>query len=493
MSFPRVTRVLALMAVVCLGAIGPARAQEPAPPPAHISFVEGVVTIEHEGEAEPAVVNMPVVEGDRLRTVNGRVQVMFPDGSAIDVDAYSEIEFVSAVRVRVLSGTIEHRAAEPIDPRSASSQYLPPDLQPYSNTFDRNGSWQYDAQYGSVWYPTVAADWQPYYNGYWSSQPLYGWTWIGYDRWAWPTHHYGRWGYVRDRWFWIPGRTWGSAWVSWGAAPGYVGWCPLGFDNRPIFSLTFRNSRARWTMIPRDSFGARGYSVRRLAVEPRRFADDLPIIQQATAPVPSHGVTRAAAAGFSRARDSQSTPAFRSRPTDSAPIGVAVPRYQGRGAPSQGPIQAPAAVAPFAPSESRVPNPESRPRPRYERQDAPRDQYAPRYGPRYEAPSGSEPARAVPRTEAPRTEAPRTEAPRTAPRGDAPRVQPSTRPEAPPRSEAPRAQPRADSQPRGESAPRGGDSRGSAPNTGPRGSGGPHASNPHGNAGNGGTAVRRPR
>ena len=38
-------------------------------------------------------------------------------------------------------------------------------------------------------------------------------------RWSWPTHHYGRWGYARNAWFWIPGRTWGAAWVSWASAP----------------------------------------------------------------------------------------------------------------------------------------------------------------------------------------------------------------------------------------------------------------------------------
>ena len=57
------------------------------------------------------------------------------------------------------------------------------------------------------------------------------------DAWAWPTHHYGRWGFSAGAWFWIPGRTWGPAWVSWAYAPGYTSWCPLGWDNRPVLQF----------------------------------------------------------------------------------------------------------------------------------------------------------------------------------------------------------------------------------------------------------------
>ena len=112
---------------------------------------------------------------------------------------------------------------------TASSQYLPRDLHVYSSTFDSHGTWGSSGNYGHVWYPTVAPGWRPYYYGHWSPVPAYGWTWIGYDPWGWPTHHYGRWGFAGGRWFWAPGRTWGGAWVSWASAPGYVGWCPVGY------------------------------------------------------------------------------------------------------------------------------------------------------------------------------------------------------------------------------------------------------------------------
>jgi hypothetical protein len=149
----------------------------------------------------------------------------------------SAVECISPTRVRLLAGTMDHVQRAIGGGGAESTAHLPPELNVYGGAFDQYGAWQYDAPYGYVWYPTVAADWRPYYYGYWSSVPTYGPTWIGVDAWSWPTHHYGRWGYARNRWFWIPGRTWGAAWVSWASAPGYVSWCPLGFDGRPVFAF----------------------------------------------------------------------------------------------------------------------------------------------------------------------------------------------------------------------------------------------------------------
>ena len=326
-------RILKVFLAAVLTAVS-VRAQDAAPP-AHISFVDGSAVVYHafdnsspdargtRPDSEPAVINMPIVQGDRVRTFGGgRVDVMFPDGASIAIDPESEVEFLSATRVRVLSGTIEHHAAEPIDPRSPSAQNLPPDLQTYGSSFDQNGSWQYEPSYGSVWYPTaVASGWRPYYDGYWSSYPSYGWTWIGYEPWAWPTHHYGRWGYARSRWFWIPGRAFAPAWVSWGTAPGYVSWCPLGYDSRPVVGLSagFRNSWNAWTVIPRDRFGAHGYSVRRYAVEPQRIAASTAFIEHRAPPARNpRGSVSVADGNARRVNDNAASPS----------VGVAVPRSQ---------------------------------------------------------------------------------------------------------------------------------------------------------------------
>ena len=139
-----------------------------------------------------------------------------------------------------------------------SAQYLPDEVRPYAPSFDRYGAWGYDAAYGNVWYPRVSVDWRPYYNGRWVTLRPYGWTWVGADPWAWPTHHYGRWGISAGTWFWIPGRSWGPAWVSWAYAPGYVSWCPLGWNNRPVIQIVnvygFDPWRA-WTAVARRHFG----------------------------------------------------------------------------------------------------------------------------------------------------------------------------------------------------------------------------------------------
>jgi hypothetical protein len=276
---------------------GPVHAQEA--PPAYLSLVEGVVTLEREGESEPAVRDMPFVPGDRLRTGNGRAEIQFPDGAAIEIGEDSLVEAVTPSRVRLLAGTMDHIQGRAADAgATTSAAYLPPDLQNYGDTFDRDGSWQYSEPHGYVWYPNVAADWRPYYYGSWSAVPSYGWTWIGIDRWSWPTHHYGRWGYARNSWFWIPGRTWGAAWVSWAAAPDYVSWCPLGFDGRPVFGFSAAGSDPRWrhgaggyrgwngwTVMSRGHFGARGAYAHRNAIEPRQLPENTPFSVQSRPPV----------------------------------------------------------------------------------------------------------------------------------------------------------------------------------------------------------------
>jgi hypothetical protein len=148
----------------------------------------------------------------------------------------------------------------------ASRQYLPEELDDYAATFDRYGSWQNDETYGSVWYPTsTSEDWRPYSDGRWDYTSYYGWTWVGGgDAWAYPTHHYGRWNVGPRGWFWIPSRRWGAAWVYWAVAPGYVGWCPLGWNGHPVVNV-FHYDRAynsrwhdpyrAWSVVGRDSFG----------------------------------------------------------------------------------------------------------------------------------------------------------------------------------------------------------------------------------------------
>jgi hypothetical protein len=146
---------------------------------------------------------------------------------------------------------------------TTSAAYLPSELNVYANTFDQDGSWSYLAPYGYVWYPTVAATWRPYYYGKWRFYGGYGWTFIGNGhRWLYPTHHYGRWGLSpAQRWYWIPTLGWSPAWVHWAVSPGYVGWCPLGWNSQPVLGFWGHRGYYRgynpgraWTVVAAGSF-----------------------------------------------------------------------------------------------------------------------------------------------------------------------------------------------------------------------------------------------
>jgi hypothetical protein len=363
--------------VCCLAAL-PAAAQDipspaAAPPPANLAFVDGSVDLVHEGAAERATAGIMLVDGDLVRTANGRGEIVFADGTLLHLDHDTELEILSPVRMRLSGGrlmlrvsaaattpyVIDTRAAavrfEPrgeyglsadgrferleltvtrgvaeLDDGSArtvvrggematilgaggrpllqafnsarwdafelwsndrrngfsaatSSPLLPSELRPYGNVLDSYGRWDYVAPYGNVWFPAVGMEWRPYYTGSWRLT-RYGWTWIGYDPWAWPTHHFGRWGFTGASWFWIPNRVWGPAWVSWSFVPGFVSWCPLGFDGRPVLPFGGRpgdhpaywpryDPWRAWTVVPRDTFGSRR-AVRTHAIDPGRLPEE---------------------------------------------------------------------------------------------------------------------------------------------------------------------------------------------------------------------------
>lgn len=336
--------------------------------PAHVAVVAGDAQLEREGSVEALDENMPLLAGDRIRSDRGRVEILFADGSVLDLDEYTSVVFLSDDLLRLDEGRLrlliaragdtryrvdgagvtawlrsagEYRLAvvdgQGLDPelrlgvlrgsaelespfgrtavragdetatsartapslpyatiassrdafdhwiddqyddragtRSISAQYLPADLRYYGSAFDRDGSWLYEPSYGYVWYPRVTSAWQPYYDGRWTFAGAFGWTWVGAGRWTWPTHHYGRWGNASGRWYWIPDRRWAPAWVSWGGSPGYVSWCPLGHDNRPVASITSITAYTSgpnhgWTVVPSRAFG-RSFAVRGYAVNGR--------------------------------------------------------------------------------------------------------------------------------------------------------------------------------------------------------------------------------
>ena len=90
------------------------------------------------------------------------------------------------------------------------------------------GDWIYTYEYGWSWLPrNVRFGWRPYYYGRWVPSE-YGWFWVSDEPFGWATYHFGRWAlHPRFGWIWLPGRTWGPAWVAWQYGNGWVGWAPL--------------------------------------------------------------------------------------------------------------------------------------------------------------------------------------------------------------------------------------------------------------------------
>jgi hypothetical protein len=104
--------------------------------------------------------------------------------------------------------------------------------------------------------------WYPYSQGRWGYSRHYSYTWLGLDHWAWPTYHYGSWGLSSVGWYWVPGYAYAPAWVTWGYAPGYVGWCPVGPRGGPVYDWNGwiggrypSQHRGPWTVMPAGSMG----------------------------------------------------------------------------------------------------------------------------------------------------------------------------------------------------------------------------------------------
>jgi len=109
------------------------------------------------------------------------------------------------------------------------------------------GQWIQEPQYGYVWAPAVDGDFRPYYtNGKWVMTE-YGNLWASEYPWGWAAFHYGRWTFNSYYgWLWIPGDTWGPAWVSWRAGDGMFGWAPLTPENPEGSPNANRKCPADW-------------------------------------------------------------------------------------------------------------------------------------------------------------------------------------------------------------------------------------------------------
>ena len=81
--------------------------------PPHITFTDGQVWLDREGESHPAAIGLPFLPGDRLRSTVGRTEILFPDGTALHLDDGSSIELLSPSLLRLTSGRLRLIVAGP--------------------------------------------------------------------------------------------------------------------------------------------------------------------------------------------------------------------------------------------------------------------------------------------------------------------------------------------------------------------------------------------
>ncbi len=110
----------------------------------------------------------------------------------------------------------------------------PSALTDFRSALEPYGTWEDDALYGTVWYPSAAqvgSDFTPYSTGGHWTHDGYEYVWASDYAWGWAPFHYGRWTYISSHgWGWVPGRVYRGAWVNWRVGPagyGYVGWAPM--------------------------------------------------------------------------------------------------------------------------------------------------------------------------------------------------------------------------------------------------------------------------
>lgn len=131
---PRLALTLVLTVAVCLPAravaqsldklgtaLRPVEGQSTQPEPeiaapAHVSHVEGTASIEREGRAETSPLNMPLLSGDRLKTSDGRVEVLFADGAALHLDNRTTVDFQSDDLARLIEGRLRLNIPGPARP-----------------------------------------------------------------------------------------------------------------------------------------------------------------------------------------------------------------------------------------------------------------------------------------------------------------------------------------------------------------------------------------
>jgi hypothetical protein len=218
-----------------------------------LSLVSGNVSVRASAEWLDAELNFPLAAGASLRTgAQARAEIEI-GADRIELAPETEVEITKladrALQVAVGRGRIRvslrqlgdgegievvvsgegvplsrpgrydidapsGRVAVSTDEGAQSDLYETPLAAPYFVSsrmtgvaeLDAAGSWEWTAEFGTVWVPTgLPDDWAPYRNGHWRWIAPWGWTWIDDQPWGFAPSHYGRWAFAGERWVWVPG------------------------------------------------------------------------------------------------------------------------------------------------------------------------------------------------------------------------------------------------------------------------------------------------
>ncbi|WP_157370483.1 DUF6600 domain-containing protein [Vulgatibacter incomptus] len=153
------------------------------------------------------------------------------------------------------------RAAMPAPSRPVPvAETAPPSAAPGFDDFreplNSHGRWVQTPEYGLVFVPQRQVEvtgWRPYLYGQWA-WTSYGWTWVSEEPFGWATYHYGRWDFRAGLgWYWVPGYTWGPAWVAWRFGDAAIGWAPL-YPGYVTYSSSYPYYGDHWVFIGGSHF-----------------------------------------------------------------------------------------------------------------------------------------------------------------------------------------------------------------------------------------------
>ena len=176
---------------------------------------EAAVTVLQPGDVRVDV--DPSAHTTTITLTSGQVQVDSPTSSQVLTPGQririhagdpasgenASVEPLAAASPDALDSFSDDRSSLYASGTDAASPYMNPDTTGAAD-LAAYGAW-HSSDYAPVWYPVVAAGWQPYRFGRWCWIAPWGWTWVGTEPWGFAPFHYGRWVALNNRWGWIPG------------------------------------------------------------------------------------------------------------------------------------------------------------------------------------------------------------------------------------------------------------------------------------------------